>query len=270
MKTLYKSIIIVVALALASTMVFGITAIASDDTAYKHAVWTTEKCRDSITYQGVEYKLLDGDVMPLNCRDYEVEDGLMYITEPDKTSTKDSFCAAMSFDGNFITTDIDNNEITYRELMTATAADGTMEVYCKADIYDSITAEINAGIEYTDYGYVHPVVNEEQKTVENNFYYFSDEENDAIKKILSEVTPVETKEYPNELNWIVNIDELSDNHFFTSNSYDIYQDNNGTYFLVKDSEKSYIKYEVPENMNVIFDQIVEDHLANTSIYEGKR
>ena len=164
MKKFLKPAITVLALTLVGSALFGFIAVASDDIPKQNAVWTTEGNRDSITYQNIEYKKIDADinVMPLNCRDYNIEDGLITITEPEDSSLffkKDRFCAALSFDRNFITTDIDNNEITYRDLIKASANDDTMEVYCKADIYDNIMAEIKAGINYTDYGYAYPVHN---------------------------------------------------------------------------------------------------------------
>ncbi|MBQ8538947.1 MAG: hypothetical protein IJ433_04785 [Ruminococcus sp.] len=257
MKTFVKPLIFILALLLMSSMIFGITAIAAYDTPSEHAIWTSDDSKDSITYNGVEYKKLPVDYIAIsNPRD------MIYVTNSNTLEEFKSLfglCMSASLDDNFITTSFYNDSNDYAKYNNGSLDNITNDeskiiniTYCKADIYDDVMACTNKGLAFTDYYYEHC---EDSPNSKNEFYFLSDKENDAINQVISTATPVKNSTIDLEKCNIATLKSTDDNHYFVGGEKLVIAQNADSkiYVMIYSEEKcAYTHYEVPETMYDIF------------------
>ena len=197
MKKTVKPIILLVVLIMVLSTLTGCKEL--DDMRSTHAVWTEKGVHDSITFNGVEYKRINVENAP---DVFEIDARIIHVTEPDvpvllASSKSETF--DISEDENFMcgympyetyVADSVSDAITNNILTKAYGSNGDYCLFCKADLYDDVMKEIKDGIEYTDYGYQYTNVDGI-----SSYYYLTDEENDAVNKIIKEVEPVQNTDY---------------------------------------------------------------------------
>lgn len=262
MKKNTKFLVLVLALLMMCLCLTGCDEL--DNMRDLHATWTTEGNTDSITYNGVEYKRIYGSNLPDPMFSSQFQ--MIFVTEPDVPvllSQTQGVALSISYDEHFIVGTLYDDYTAEYDMLYSSIAYGYEELekvlYCKADIYDDIVAKINDGIEYTKYGYEYYTYDEESYIDEYNYYYLTDEECDAINKVVKEVEPVYNSQIAYEHRWIIDLDKISDDGYFAKFSYEIYADNLDQYYLTNYSETidEYTHYKVPDDMSDIFEQIVE-------------
>lgn len=235
-----------------------------DDMREKQAFWTTKGSIESITLDGEEYKRLPGYDNPDPL--YNVPDsGLaVNVTDPDvPVLLSDSFAEYMnlSADKNFITGSLYNIPVEWYDGYLP----GSDVIYCKTDIYDEVAEKINAGIEYTKYGFGCFEYDEEKMSDKRMYYYLTDEENDAINTIIEKVKPLTNNEIANNI-YELSFDKISEDKYFGKASYELYSNGINTYYLAQYSNALdiYTCYEVPQEYNSIFKKF-EDNFRKYSM-----
>lgn len=250
-----------------------------DDMRESHAVWTQKGNTDSITYNGEVYKLLDNieGHNPMYTNDW---DNTLYVTEPDVPvllSTDFGVDLQLSTDGKFITgylhdeykTDVHNEYgVPYlNEFGTFSDSDTVREVcYCKEDIYEEMRKKIDAGINYTGYGYEY--WNYDSVGDPYHYHYLSDEDVKLINEVVEKVKPDTDNEIPYEYMSICILDEVSDDKSFGKSSYEVYYYGDGNYCLGLWIDNGKCKaYEVPEKYSDEFDRIFKIALEHSEYWD---
>ena len=249
MKNVKKFIALVVALLLMSVSLCGCSEL--DDMREAQAFWTTEDSIDSITYQGVEYKKMDvtNPPDPLYNRD---DLKFIYVTESDvpvllsqHLSEYDTF--HISEDHSFIYGSMYNYKIYAPEAV----------LYCKADMYNDMMSKFNEGIEYTKYGMGYYVFDENTGDTTWDYYYFTQEQIDAVNKVLKEVEATQDDSIDVEQSYVCQVDKISEDDYFGRYAFDIYTDFEGSYWIVQYSDALELCtcYEVPKELNDFFAEL---------------
>ncbi len=118
-------------------------------------------------------------------------------------------------------------------------------VYCKEEIYDEISKEINADLKYTHYGYSY--FNESDMYYK--FYNLSEDETELIDKILKETTPSTDIYFPTtEIN-LCTLYKLTDDNVFGELKCEIFVTEDGEeYYLANYNEMTcyYDSYKVSD------------------------
>ena len=271
MKKILKPIILSVVLIMLLSTLTGCQEL--DDMRSTHAVWTEKGVHDSITFNGVEYKRINVENAP---DVFEIDARIIHVTEPDVPvllASSKSELFDISEDENFMcgympyetyVADSVSDAITNNILTKAYGSSGDYWLFCKADLYDDVMKEIKDGIEYTDYGYQYTNVDGI-----SSYYYLTDEENDAVNKIIKEVEPVQNTDYVSDYSTSVWLTPVSKSHNFSAGyNYEIlwdeFDDNKYTlvtYPLVQKYGMSYedygTSYEVPDELTATFDKITK-------------
>ena len=262
------------ALALVIAMLcLSITGCAAlDERKDTHAVWTQKGSKDSITYNGEVYKLLENEDSnnPLYNSDWAL---LVNVTEPNVPalfSNRFGIDLHLSTDENYITGYLYDeykvgfnpyDEVRAFEMYTD-ATSGKEVFYCKEDIYDEVNDRINAEINYTGYGYEYWDYSGSDNPY--NYHYLSDNDIKIIDKILEETKPTTNCDIPYEYMCLCIMDEVSDDKSFGKSSYEVFYDEEYYYITLRNpTTHEYIKtYEIPEKYNSDFDRIFENALEN--------
>ncbi len=256
MKNKRKFLVLILALTM---MCLCLTGCAELDTMKEQqAFFTEEDNADAITYNGETYLKIDktGNLPdPLYNRDHI---NTVYVTNPDvPVLLSNSFgdILNISDDGNFLYGYI----YTPFESEYSGVYESSMEsLYVKAELYDSVVAKIEEGIEYPLYGYNYYVYEDENDFEgTSHYYYLNSEEIAAINKVVEEVKPTENDETIYNYQYVLTFDKVSDDKLFAKNSYELYYNYYDGYYLNNYSESLGINsyYKVPESMTKIFDEI---------------
>lgn len=277
MKKNIKFSVLIIALLMLCLCLTGCSEL--DTMREQQAFWTEKGSVDSITYNGIEYKRLPGYDPPAPTG-YQFQP--VFVTDPDVPvllSNEFSTYMNLSDDGNFLTCYVsmtpEHDVITmYSTMYSAlsnsyTSYEGGDATYCKADIYDEVVAKIEEGIEYTSYGYEYWVLDEETGVHDYKYYFLTDEQSDAINKVVEEVKPVPESEIPYKTLWIASLDKISEDKYFSKTSYEIYYDDYlEIYYVVYYSPSlgTHTHYEVPKKMNDIFDEISKQAVDSNTYY----
>ncbi len=235
-----------------------------------HANWTNDKSTDSITLSsGDTYLKLDGknkDKIVYNTYSFQN----IYVTDKDVPvllSEQYGSMLVISGDKNFIYGTIMNDEIVFADKHTPTnpinyyffnANYETEEVYeddknpiysdvvyCKEELFDDISKQINEDLTYTHYGYSYY----DKKTNSFEFYNLSDTQAKLIDTILKDVTPKTDLNFPTSELYICNLDSLTEDNFFGETKCEVFASDDGKeYYLAKYKEpySSYECYKVPK------------------------
>lgn len=248
----------------------GCTAL--DERKETHAVWTEKGSKDSITYNGEVYKLLENEDghNPLYNHD---EWYALYVTEPNVPrlfSHRFGIDLDITSDENYIFGYLyDEYKVgfnPYDELYSfetySDSAYGREVFYCKEDIYDEVNEKINAEINYTGYGYEYWDYNNSDNP--RNYYYLSDNDVKLIDKILEETEPTTNCDIPYTYMCECILDEVSEDESFAKSSYELFYDYEYYYITLRNPvTHKYIKtYKVPLKYNKDFDRIFEKALEN--------
>lgn len=230
------------------------------------AFWTTQGSTDSITYNGVEYKKLPGynNPNPMYNSQYSK---YIYVTDRDVPvllSSRFSDIMDVSDDENFISGYCYTTDYYYSESYVSPDSEA---VYCKSDIYDEVVEKINAGIEYTNYGFGYYYWDEKEMTDIWEYYYLSSDETDAVNKVIENVEPITNSEIDYNNNYVLSLDKISEDKYFGKDSFDLYTDGLNTYYLVQYSEALDIHtcYKVPEELKPTFEKL-EELVSTNDIY----
>ena len=212
---------------------------ALDERKDTHAVWTQKGSKDSITYNGEVYKLLEKSDQ---CNPIYIDKQYVRITEPDVPvllSLRYGDTLNLSDDKNFISGYFVDSDVCY----------------CKEDIYDEVTQKLEAGIEYTDYFYRYPDNSGKEET--DKCEYLSDEDAELV---LGVVEKIEAKIDNSCENYqkICTLAEITEDKYFARNKYGVYCDDSGNYYF----GFAATTYEIPEKYNSDFDRIFENALEN--------
>lgn len=271
MKKILKPIILSVVLIMLLSTLTGCQEL--DDMRSTHAVWTEKGAKDSITFNGVEYKRIYAENVPSV---YDEKYEVICVTEPDvPVLLASSMCDTFNItkDENFIVGYISHetyDEVSVSDAVTDNFLDKFYELggeyclFCKADIYEDVMKEIEDGIEYTDYNYQY--VTEDG---ELSYYLLTDEEKDAVNKVLKEVEPEQNTDYVSSYYPSVYLSSVNENYCFCADyNYEIlwdeFDDNKYTlvtYPLVQKYGMEYedygTSYEVPDELTATFDKITK-------------
>lgn len=274
MKKNIKFSVLIIALLMLCLCLTGCSEL--DTMREQQAFWTEKGSVDSITYNGIEYKILPGNNHPIPMG---YKHNPIFVTDPDVPvllSNEFSTYMNLSDDGNFLTGFVYpnptyDNVSAYTTLTKTTyiSGEGAEATYCKADIYDEVVAKINEGIEYTSYCYQYWIYDEKTESDECYYYYLTDEEADAVNKVVEEVKPVFDSEIPYETLWLAQLEKISEDNYFVKASFELYyNDYDDTYYLVSFSPslETHSHYEVPKKMNDIFDKISEKAIDVNNYY----
>ena len=277
MKKNIKFSVLIIALLMLCLCLTGCSEL--DIMREQQAFWTEKGSVDSITYNGIEYKILPGNNHPIPMG---YKHNPIFVTDPDVPvllSNEFSTYMNLSDDGNFLTCYVsmtpEHDVITmYSTMYSAlsnsyTSYEGGDATYCKADIYDEVVAKINEGIEYTSYCYQYWIYDEKTEGDKCYYYYLTDEEADAVNKVAKEVKPVFDSEIPYETLWLAQLEKISEDNYFVKASFELYyNDYDDTYYLVSFSPslETHSHYEVPKKMNDIFDKISEKAIDVNNYY----
>ncbi len=250
-----------------------------DDMKESHAVWTEKGNKDSITYNGKTYKLLENN--ELHDPQYNQNwDNTIYVTEPDVPvllSTDFGIDLQLSADGSIISGYIFDDYKTevqnpyglpfYSEYgLSYVDGNGKMVYYCEESKFDEISKKIEAGINYTGYGYEYWTYNGEDEPY--HYTYLSDEDAKMIDKIIETVKPDQHNEIPYEYMSICILDKVSDDKSFGMTSYEVYYYGDGNYCLGEWSEIGICTtYEVPEKYIKDFDRIFKYALETSEYWD---
>lgn len=264
MKKTVKPIILLVVLIMLLSTLTGCKEL--DNLRSTHAVWTEKGVYDSITLNGVEYKRINIENAPSV---FKTKPDIIYLTDPDvpvllASSMSETF--DISEDENFIFGYIIDPSYTdgyTSDRLSDTFISGYNEqgpseysLFCKADIYEDVMKKIESGIEYTDY--VYEYVDPDTRMLNN--YFLKDEENKAFKKVLEEVKPIEENQSDYGIYMSVMIENVSDDHYFSNNFYDISWNLDEDQYIISyysEATRTWYTYEVPKEMNDTFDKITE-------------
>ncbi len=241
-----------------------------DEQKESQAFWTEAGSKDSITYNGKTYKLLENN--EYHNPQYNHGWGkTIFVTEPDVPillSTDFGIDLQLSSDGTFISGYISdkyeeeiNNPYIFpfysESSLNYTTENGHMVYYCDEEIYDEITAEIDKGINYTGYGYEYWSYDKNSSEEAYNYCYLSDEDAKLLDKILKEVEPVQSA-LPYEYMSICMIDEVSEDKHFGKMTYELHYDTDGNFYLSSSSETGiFTIYEIPEKYEDDFKRMFE-------------
>lgn len=249
MKNIKKLLLIITIVLTMCMFLGGCTQL--DDMREQHAVWTVAGEDDSITYKGVEYKKLPPPEYPNEY--FFGYSNTIYVTDPDvPVLLSGSYGEALdiSKDDIYIYGYLFDNEYEY-------ISSGHDVYYCKAELYDEITAKAEEKIEYTKYAYLY--YDDMTDFSEIKAYYLTDKEMETVDKIVSEEKPLENSDIYNNGYYLVDLQKFSDDGYFCKASYEIYGDDKGNYYLVDYtySLDEYSVYSVPKEMYSTFDNITK-------------
>lgn len=224
------------------------------------AFWTTDGKYDSVTYNGTVYKQLptQNPPTPFN-EDSATATQAVFVTTSDipvLLSQSEGIYMDLSADKNFLTSS------TY-SLSPLTHPNGDYDflnqtddtiVFCNEEIYDDVIKQMEDGIEYPMYGYEYWTYDDETGEGKLNFYYLTDEEIEAVNKVIEEVEPVEDDQIAYNCPHIATLQEISENKYFSKISYDIYEGKTNEFYLVlySNTTDKHIEYKVPQELNDIF------------------
>ncbi len=256
MKNKKKFLVLVLALTMMCLCLTGCDEL--DTMREQHAFFVEEDNADAITYNGETYLRIDktGNLPdPLyNSNDFSS----VYVTNPDVPvllSTAFGEWLDISADGNFL--------YGYLYTPTKTEYDNVYQsaiecLYVKDELYDTVTAKIEEGIEYPLYGYSYYVYEDEDDFEGTlHYYYLNSDEIDAINKVVEEVKPVDGDEKIYDYYYVLAFDKVSDDKLFGMYSYELYYSDYDGYYLNYYSESlgTNSTYKVPESLTEIFDDI---------------
>ncbi|MBQ8538949.1 MAG: hypothetical protein IJ433_04795 [Ruminococcus sp.] len=267
MKKLFKPTILVVLIIMMLSTLTGCKEL--DSMRKVHAVWTEKGVYDSFTLNGVEYKKVLADNLPYV---YQMSEEQIFVTEPDVPvllAASNGITFSKSRDGNFICGYLyDDPTIEYALNHAFSASEyinsGTNYVlYCKADIYEDVLEIINNGIEYNNYAYLYYDYEDGMSTA--SYYYLTDEENEAINKIIKEAKPTDDFDMDDNYSNLY-ISTVSEDHYFTDSvEYEILFSNDDSKYVFtyySAVEEEWLSYQVPEDMTDTFDKITEKERAS--------
>lgn len=239
-----------------------------DDLRTHHAKFVKADDYSAVTLNGQLYKRISGDITDLNplynSRNYEV----ISLTNPDVPVLLSDYYGDyldISDSGIFMYGYI-NEDGYYYESITGYTGNSFEVLYCRDDKYEEVSQIIEDGIEYTKYGYGYWTYDEddinsselyEYEDDEYNYYLLSEEECDTIDEIIKNTEPIIDAETPYDYYYLVMLDNISEDGYFSKESYEIYTDDLGNYTLnlysyVTDEYKTYY---VDEKYNDIFDKL---------------
>lgn len=264
MKNKRKFLVMILALLIMCLCLTGCDEL--DDMRAKQAFWTTELDRTSITYNNTEYKALDLRGSYGN--------PLYNVNASEQVSITEKDVPVLLSNSYGMSGDISKDEVFIQTwLYDETTYSSNEALYCRADMYDSVSKTIADGIEYTNYGTGFFKWNEKEMQNEWIYHYFTEEETEAMDKVLDEVKPVYHSNIQIEGYYVTAIDKVSEDKLFGSYNYELYTDDSGNYFILKLAEFSddYSYYEVPTELSPIFENIEnmvyqETFVPSASIY----
>ena len=175
------------------------------------------------------------------------------ITEPDvPLLLSDIFYmdyGTVSEDGRFITAFADVN-------------------FCEESIAAEVAARIKEGFHPTDMRYYYLVWNAEEYIYDECYFYLTEEQMNAVKRVMASVEPLTTNQISG--NYSVTLEWCTQDGWFSSEYVDLYQ-YNGRYALVNwgdgYGDDMYI-YEVPLEMNGIFEEIMVVYIESEESNKG--
>lgn len=248
-----------------------------DDMKEHHAVWTQSGNASSITYNDTEYVLIEntnGD----NPAYKETEE--LYVTEADVPvllSVDKGTELNITTDGNFISGVVsdeyaesidesydvskDTPETPNGVSSIPPSGFGKYVLYCKKDIYDEITATIESGIKYTDYGY--SCWNYDNEENPYRYIYLDDEDAKLIDKAIDDAKLVDDSDYSirNNCFSLGTLDHISEDKYFGKAMYDVYWLDMGVgeyYLSYIDDNGTERVYAVPQKYSKDFDSIFKE------------
>lgn len=268
MKKNRKFLILLLALAMMCLCLTGCDEL--DTMKQSHGHWVTEGDTSSFNLNDETYVLLE-DAENLNPMYNSQHEDIIYITDPDVPvllSTSYSNTFEISDDGNFVVGSLPYNyKAEYKDstflfspiITVSESMDGEAVTYCKEDIYNEVSKKIAEGIEYTGYGYSYFITDRSSYMDTYHYYYLSDEECEAINKVVETVKPITGSDMPYYEGYMLSLDKISEDKMFAESSYDINRNAYGDYSLDHYSfvTEEYTSYIVPEKYKDIFDKITE-------------
>ena len=292
MKNLKRFIAIVAVLTMMCMLLCSCNEL--DDMKKAQAFWTEENSIDTITMSnGDKYIKLDkrNDVM-LDDSNWRM---ITVTTEDVPTLLSDEFGISLSVsdDNNFIYGYINENVdmifskktingysstktgdifITAEDSMDVTDEIGEV-LYCKEDIYPEVSKSIKEGVEYTHYGYDYYTFDEATLTDNVVSYKLSDNEKKVIDTILEEVKPNHNDENLYNHNYLLTINNLSDNEIFGKYVCEIWiSADKSTYYLAKYFEgvDTYDTYEVPDKYQDDLEEMAEDVVKLLDVHHTQK
>ena len=277
MKKNRKFLILLLALAMMCLYLTGCDEL--DTMKQSHGHWVTEGDTSSFNLNDETYVLLE-DAANLNPMYNSQHEDIIYITDPDVPvllSTSYSNAFEISENGNFVVGSLPYNyKAEYKDstflfspiITVSESMDGEAVTYCKESIYDDVKKKIKDGIEYTHYGYSYFTYDEKTASDTYHYYYLSDDECDAINKVVKTVEPKQSSNEPYHEMYMLSLDKITEDKMFGEVSYDIYRSELGDYSIEHYSyvTEEYTSYIVPEKYNDIFDKIVERAETQYDVY----
>lgn len=248
MKNKRKFLVMILALLIMCLCLTGCDEL--DDMRAKQAFWTTELDRTSITYNNTEYKALDLRGSYGN--------PLYNVNASEQVSITEKDVPVLLSNSYGMSGDISKDEVFIQTwLYDETTYSSNEALYCRADMYDSVSKTIADGIEYTNYGTGFFKWNEKEMQDEWIYYYLTEDEIDAINKVFDEVKPVENTNIQAKSSYVCAIDKVSKDKMFGNHSFELFSDIAGNYYIVKytDFNEDYVHYEVPQELSPIFENI---------------
>lgn len=130
--------------------------------------------------------------------------------------------------------------------------------YCRADKYEEIAAQMAGEFSPTGYCYTYSAFDTKTETYEERAYLLTEEQKNAVRRVLATVEGVERAEnayYTNDHR--VSLEVCTDNMLLRDWRYDI-EVNNGTYYLIENDlfAANGIEYKVPAEYNTFFKGIM--------------
>ena len=249
---------------------------ALDDRKDTHAVWTQKGSKDSITYNGEVYKLLENE--DEHNPAYNEENLLtLYVTEPDVPailSKRFGIDLQLSSDENFITGVLyDEYNIGYHNDspipltgeygLYAETGFFTLVFYCKEDMYDEITEKLEAGVNYTGYGYGYWAF-EDGNENSYHFFYLSDEDAKFMDKVIDEVKANDSCNLDDSCYSLCTLKSVSEDNCFGGKEYYVNRDDNGNYalsYIIEESGANTIR-QIDKKHNKDFERIFKSAVDN--------
>lgn len=130
--------------------------------------------------------------------------------------------------------------------------------YCRADKYDEVAAQIAGEFNPTDYCYSYSAYNTKTDMYEQRDYLLTEEQKNAVRRILATVDGVERAENAYyTYDHAVSLEVCTGNMLLRDWRYDI-EVSNGTYYLIENDlfAANGIEYKIPAEYNTVFEGIM--------------
>ncbi len=237
MKKMKRLLALSVALILVCFSATGCNAI--NEMRARHGYYTET---GSIMLGETEYRLLPNNEYFSPIRDNDDE---IYVTDKDVPVLL-SAMLGVGFD-------------SYNDgLILSSGIYGEDRNYCRADKYEEIAAQMAGEFNPTGYCYTYSAFVTKTETYEERAYLLTEEQKNAVRRILATVEGVERAENAEyTYDHRISLEVCTDNMLLRDWRYDI-EVNNGTYYLIENDlyAANGIEYKLPSEYNTFFEEIM--------------